>query len=66
MLFIKTDYRDQMKEVDEVKMHFKLPLFSRMGKCFLLYSLKVHHHLIKILRKGMRLAKLTLKGDNLK
>lgn len=64
--FYKTDYRDQMKEADEVKMHFKLPPFSRMGKCFLLYSLKVHHHLIKILRKGMPVTKLALKKDNLK
>lgn len=55
-----------MKEGDEVKMHFKFPSFTRMEKCFLLHSLKVHHHLIKILRKGVRVAKLGLKGGNVK
>ena len=64
--FYKTDYRDQMKEAEEVKTHFKSSPFSRVGKCFRLYLLKVHHHLIKILRKGMRVAKLALKEDNLK
>lgn len=55
-----------MKEADEVKTRFESPPFSTTGKCFLLYLLKVHHHLIKILRKGMCVAKLALKEDNLK
>lgn len=53
-----------MKDAEKVKMHFKFPPFSQMGKCFLLHSLKVHHHLIEILRKGMRVAKLALKESN--
>lgn len=55
-----------MKEAEEVKTHFTSPPFSRVGKCFLLHLLKVHHHLIKILRKGMCVAKLALKEGKLK
>lgn len=54
-----------MKEADEVKMHFKFPPFSQLEKCFLLPSLKVHHHLIEILRKGVRVAKLALREGNM-
>lgn len=32
--FYKTDYRDQMKEAEEVKTHFKSSPFSRVGEMF--------------------------------
>lgn len=60
--FYKADYRGQMKEADEVKLHFKLPSCFRWGRCFVLYSLRVHHRSIRILRNGMYVAKLALKG----
>lgn len=55
-----------MKDMDDVRLHFRSARCSGLGRWFSLHSLKVHHYLIKILRKGMRVAKLALKGDNLK
>lgn len=66
VLFIKLITETRWKKLMRSKCISNSLRFPRMGKCFLLYSLKVHHHLIKILRKGMRVAKLALKVDNLK
>lgn len=50
--FYKNDYRAQMKEGEEVKMHFKFPLFFSDGEMFSITFVKSSLPPDKNLEKG--------------